>query len=200
MTASNWAKAYDRERVYEGGNVDDPRDPGGRTSRGMRRQAWREVRYGVLDEFTPVGSVVLLDGEELDGLSGAGWIAVDKRTAFNNIEGVQEQQSTVDALRYVGLLIGGMVVGIFFYVITLQKISQLGMLKAIGAPGGYLLRQGLIQVVLITLIMVSSVKPALAPETSASALAVIRTLARRLFTSFIAWPMPSRCLPVNLAR
>jgi len=121
-----------------------------------RLESWREVRYGVLDEFTPVGSVVLLAGDDLDGLSGDGWVAVDKQTAFRNIEGVQEQQSTVDALRYVGLLIGGMVVGIFFYVITLQKISQLGMLKAIGAPGGYLLRQGLIQVVLITLVASSA--------------------------------------------
>ncbi len=113
-------------------------------------EAWREVRYGVIDEFTPVGSVVLLKGEGLHGVNGDGWAIVDKQTAFANIEGVQEQQSTVDALRYVGLLIGGMVVGIFFYVITLQKISQLGMLKAIGAPGGYLLRQGLVQVVLVT--------------------------------------------------
>ena len=128
--------------------------------------AWREVRYGVLDEFTPVGSVVLLEGEGLDGLSGNGWVAVDKQTAFRNIEGVQEQQSTVDALRYVGLLIGGMVVGIFFYVLTLQKISQLGMLKAIGAPGGYLVRQGLIQVLLITLIA-SAVAVAMAVGTEA---------------------------------
>lgn len=44
MTASNWANAYARERVYEGGKVDDPDDPGGRTAYGITQRvydAWR---------------------------------------------------------------------------------------------------------------------------------------------------------------
>lgn len=44
MTANGFPAAYERVRVYEGGNVDDPRDPGGRTSRGVTQRvydAWR---------------------------------------------------------------------------------------------------------------------------------------------------------------
>lgn len=44
MAAKNWPAANKRVRAYEGGNVDDPRDPGGRTSRGITQgvyTAWR---------------------------------------------------------------------------------------------------------------------------------------------------------------
>jgi lysozyme family protein len=44
MTATGFSAAYERVRVYEGGNVDDPKDPGGRTSRGITQRvysAWR---------------------------------------------------------------------------------------------------------------------------------------------------------------
>jgi lysozyme family protein len=44
MTATGFSAAYKRVRVYEGGNVDDPMDPGGRTSHGVTQRvydAWR---------------------------------------------------------------------------------------------------------------------------------------------------------------
>ncbi len=108
------------------------------------------VHQGDADQ-APAASIVLVRGSELDGTSGDGWMLVTKQEGFNNIEGVAAQQSTVDALRYMGLLIGAMVIGVFFYVITLQKIALLGILKAIGASGWYLARQSLLQVLLISL-------------------------------------------------
>jgi len=43
MTAENWAFCQARVRAHEGGNDDDPRDPGGRTSRGIIQREW--TRY-----------------------------------------------------------------------------------------------------------------------------------------------------------
>lgn len=40
MAKDGFARAYARVRVYEGGNVDDPRDPGGRTSRGVTQRVY----------------------------------------------------------------------------------------------------------------------------------------------------------------
>ncbi len=45
-----------------------------------------------------------------------------------------------------------MVIGVFFYVITLQKVALLGVLKAIGASGLYLTAQGMLQVFLVSLV------------------------------------------------
>lgn len=118
----------------------------------MLRDSWRTVSYRAVDQETPYASVVLLQGDGIDGARGPGWEIVTKDTAFWNIEGVSAQQGTVDALRYMGLLIGAMVIGVFFYVITLQKVALLGVLKAIGASGWYLATQGILQVFLVSVV------------------------------------------------
>jgi lysozyme family protein len=42
MTAENWPACQARLRQHEGGNDDDPRDPGGRTSRGIIQREWTD--------------------------------------------------------------------------------------------------------------------------------------------------------------
>lgn len=119
------------------------------------RDTWRELKYGPAAPGQPVASVVLLKGSGLTNLKGAGFQAVSKDTAFANIEGVAGQQSTVSALRVFGYLIGALVIGVFFYVLTLQKVGQIGVLKALGASGFYVFRQVLAQVLAISILGVA---------------------------------------------
>jgi putative ABC transport system permease protein len=58
--------------------------------------------------------------------------AVNKRTAYENTPGYSAQQSTLGLQRVFTLLIGLLVVGSFFRIQALQKIAQVGVLKAIG--------------------------------------------------------------------
>jgi putative ABC transport system permease protein len=120
---------------------------------------WQELKYGATGDSLPAASVVLLKGPGVAGKSGDGWIAVSKSKAFDNIEGVSGQQSTVRALQAFGYLIGGLVIGVFFYVLTLQKIGQIGMLKAVGASSLFVFRQVLSQVVAISIVGVSAAIP-----------------------------------------
>jgi putative ABC transport system permease protein len=115
-------------------------------------ESLREVKYGASTSDTPLASVVLVKGQDLVGTKTTDFEIVSKQTAFANIEGVKGQQQTVDALRLFGFLIGGMVVGIFFYVLTLQKIQQIGTLKALGASSVFLFKQLLLQVMTIIII------------------------------------------------
>jgi putative ABC transport system permease protein len=112
----------------------------------------REVKYGTAAPGTPLASIVLVKGKDLVGTQTPDYEIVSKQTAFANIEGVKGQQQTVEALRMFGFLIGAMVIGIFFYVLTLQKIQQLGTLKALGASNGFLFGQMLLQVMTIIVI------------------------------------------------
>jgi putative ABC transport system permease protein len=57
---------------------------------------------------------------------------VDRKTAYEATPGYEAQQSTLDTQRYFTFFIGILVVGGFFQIQTLQKIAQVGMLKAIG--------------------------------------------------------------------
>jgi putative ABC transport system permease protein len=58
---------------------------------------------------------------------------VDRKTAWEAIPGYAAQQSTLDTQRYFTFFIGILVVGGFFQIQTLQKVAQIGMLKAVGA-------------------------------------------------------------------
>ena len=121
------------------------------------RGAYVDVKHGAME--IPYANIVLLKGDGLADAEGAGWQAVSKDTAFNSIEGVSEQQSTVVALRWFGYIIGALVIGVFFYVLTIQKIPQIGVLKAIGASNFFVLRQLLIQVVALAVVGIGIAVP-----------------------------------------
>lgn len=117
------------------------------------RDTWKEMKYGeaASSGASPEASIVLLQGDDLLGVFDTHEV-VDKTTAFANIEGVAGQQSTVVALRVFGYIIGALVIGVFFYVLTLQKVAQIGVLKAVGASTFFVFRQVLVQAVAVSVI------------------------------------------------
>ncbi len=78
-------------------------------------------------------------------------VAVDRVTAYQATPGYSAQQSTLDTQRYFALLIGVLVIGGFFQILTLQKVAQIGMLKAIGASNLTVGLASIVQIIVITL-------------------------------------------------
>jgi putative ABC transport system permease protein len=78
--------------------------------------------------------------------------AVDRVTAYENTPGYSEQQSTLATQNGFALLIGMLVIGGFFQIQILQKVSQIGMLKAIGTPNAVVGLATVLQIVVITLV------------------------------------------------
>lgn len=103
----------------------------------MRPQA--AERDGNAEVIFNVAAVQLDDPENLEAMapllqSKVKKIeAVDLKTAYEATPGYAEQQSTLNTIRIFTLLIGVLVLGGFFQIQTLQKVAQIGMLKAIGA-------------------------------------------------------------------
>ncbi len=75
--------------------------------------------------------------------------AVDIQTAYENTPGYTAQQSTLATQNGFALLIGVLVIGGFFQIQTLQKVPQIGMLKAIGTPNTIIAISSLMQIVII---------------------------------------------------
>ena len=82
-------------------------------------------------------------------------VAVDKVTAYENTPGYSAQQSTLSTQNFFSLLIGLLVIGGFFQIQTLQKVPQIGMLKAIGAPNTTIALAALTQIVMVTILGVA---------------------------------------------
>jgi putative ABC transport system permease protein len=114
-----------------------------------------EIPEAIANPFPISASILLLHGKELKGKVHEGTELLDKPTAFANIEGVALERQVVAALTVLGYAVGAAVTTVFFYLLTLQKIPQIGMLKAIGATNGFVVRQMLVQVLLIAAIAIA---------------------------------------------
>jgi putative ABC transport system permease protein len=74
----------------------------------------------------------------------------DTRTAYESLPGYSAQQSTLTTQQVFTLLIGVLVVGGFFQIQLLQKIPQIGVLKAIGASNSTVAIAVVMQIVIVT--------------------------------------------------
>ena len=75
---------------------------------------------------------------------------VDKETAIRAIPGYLVQQNTLTTQQSFSLLIGVLVIGGFFQIQTLQKVPQIGVLKAIGATNLTVAIAVIMQIILVT--------------------------------------------------
>jgi putative ABC transport system permease protein len=76
----------------------------------------------------------------------------DRQTAYRATPGYAEQQATLDTQRIFTLIIGVLVIGGFFQIQTLQKVPQIGVLKAIGTPNRTVAIASIVQVTVVTII------------------------------------------------
>lgn len=76
----------------------------------------------------------------------------DIETTINNIPGYTAQQGTVQTQGFFTLLIGILVIGGFFQIQILQKVPQIGVLKAIGSSNAVVGLSAVIQIVIVTAI------------------------------------------------
>lgn len=74
----------------------------------------------------------------------------DIQTTINNIPGYSAQQGTVQTQGVFTLLIGILVIGGFFQIQILQKVPQIGVLKAIGSANGMVGLSAVIQIIIVT--------------------------------------------------
>lgn len=76
----------------------------------------------------------------------------DIETTINNIPGYTAQQGTVQTQGVFTLLIGILVIGGFFQIQILQKVPQIGVLKAIGSSNFVVGLSAVIQIIIVTAI------------------------------------------------
>ncbi len=80
---------------------------------------------------------------------------VDRKTAYEATPGYSAQQSTLNTQQGFTLLIGILVIGGFFQIQTLQKVPQIGVLKAIGTQNNIIAFTVIMQIILVTIIGVA---------------------------------------------
>jgi len=117
---------------------------------------WREMRYPGQGEDAPAASVILARGHA-DDLGARIEAAVpntsvlSKSEAISAIGGVTEQEQVVMTIELFGFVIGALVIGSFFFVLTMQRAYEIAIVKALGASSWYVFGQLIRQVVAVAL-------------------------------------------------
>jgi putative ABC transport system permease protein len=123
---------------------------------------WEKIRpqsEAELASDTPYPNIIavkLVDPSQADAMSVrladkvSNIEVADLQTTINTIPGYSAQQSTVQTQGVFTLLIGILVIGGFFQIQILQKVPQIGVLKAIGSSNGVVGLSAVIQIVVVT--------------------------------------------------
>lgn len=77
---------------------------------------------------------------------------LSKKEAIQTVPGFTEESGTINMIQVFLLVIAALIMTVFFYVLTMQKTSQFGILKAIGANSAYLARDLVAQVVVLSIL------------------------------------------------
>jgi len=75
--------------------------------------------------------------------------ALDRGRAASESPGVSAVQQSLGIVLLLAYIVVTLVTGFFFMILTVQKAESLTLLRAVGAPGGYLVRALLAQVVTV---------------------------------------------------
>lgn len=105
---------------------------------------WRSAVYG--SNGREVASAVALDVE--DGAAvpdAAGPEVLTLKESFAGSPGFVAEQGTLTLIQWFLYVISALVVGAFFTVWTIQRTRDIGVLKALGAKTGYVVRDALAQ-------------------------------------------------------
>ncbi|MCR6030131.1 FtsX-like permease family protein [Nocardioides sp. zg-579] len=125
---------------------------------------WQEAKAGVregdvvpdrvYDELTAV-AVQAESGEEVDLAAGddaAGTTSMTLEQSYGASPGYTAETSTLQLIQGFLFVISALVVGAFFTVLTVQRRQEIAVLRAMGASTGYLVRDSLLQSLVLLLV------------------------------------------------
>lgn len=108
----------------------------------------QEVNSAYIEKY----NAIAIQGSDINNINIKGFEVVDKATIINNLPGYAAEQLTIKMILWVLVIISAAVLGVFFYVITIQKQKQFGVLKAIGMKMSELTRYIMSQVLILSII------------------------------------------------
>lgn len=113
---------------------------------------------GMEERFKGSASVAAVDLEpgvtieDLQREFGDSYRVAGIQDAADAGNGMPEMILAVSGIQGVSVVIGALLVGVFFYITTLHKTSQIAALKAIGASNAYLYKDLLLQITVLVAI------------------------------------------------
>lgn len=119
---------------------------------------WRKIAFAAPGSDKGIAgpvNAIMLQGKDIDpdamNSELTGTDTVTRSAAVQGMPGYKEENGTILMMLAFLLAIAAFVLGVFFYVMTMQKTNQFGIMKAIGASNGFLSKAIVSQVFVLSL-------------------------------------------------
>jgi putative ABC transport system permease protein len=111
---------------------------------------WQQVQYGEQPDGRFSAVALRGDPTAIDRAGAeAGLDVLTRAEAYAGSPGYSAETTTMTLIRSFLLVISALVVGAFFTVLTVQRTRQIGLLKAMGATNGYIVRDSVGQMTVL---------------------------------------------------
>lgn len=122
----------------------------------MPLELWQQLQPQQEGEAPDAVTAIIVrgDSEAIDAIpdSVPKTMLGSKAQIINNLPGESEQNATLLLIQVFLVVIAAGIIAAFFYIMTLQKMPELGVMKAIGTKTGYLARNLITQVLVLALV------------------------------------------------
>lgn len=122
----------------------------------MNVKGWQEINPSLKNTDAISAIAVQMNPEKEDSLKAVSDVElITKDEMLQSIPGFKEEQGTLTMMIAFLFVIAAFVLAVFFYVITLQKTNQFGVMKALGASTGYLAKSIVGQVFILAVVCIA---------------------------------------------
>lgn len=97
-------------------------------------QTFAAMRTVTVPNYEWQAQTVVTSDEITEGALPSHLMTADRQQVIDKIPGYKAQNLTLKVITWVLLVASSAILGVFFYILTLQKLRQFGVLKAIGMP------------------------------------------------------------------
>lgn len=93
---------------------------------------FKNIRTEINPKYEVVHNALAIKGDDIDNIEIANAEILSKDTIIKNIPGYAQEQMSINMILWVLIIVSAVILGVFFYIITTQKLTEFGVMKALG--------------------------------------------------------------------
>ena len=113
-------------------------------------ETYTKLREELIPMYTKKYHALAIQDEDIEKISVEGTELVAKADIISNIPSYTAEHLTITMIVWVLIIVSAVIIGIFHYILTLQKRKQFGVMKALGMSTGELTVTVICQVAILS--------------------------------------------------
>lgn len=94
--------------------------------------SYTSMRTALNPMYSKMYHTIVIRGNDIDGIHIDGTELVPKSEIIENIPSYKAEHLTITMIIWVLIVVSAAIIGVFYYILTIQKYKQFGVMKALG--------------------------------------------------------------------